>query len=576
MIQDLLEQVSLKVKASPHKTVRALPTPKLTSPLVKAILPAGIAEQPRHIDTGSRVSRTLYISQYPHIAHTGWLNPLLQFNADMDISFHIAPSAPDQAIHQLTRKITEMESTRRSMVRRGQIVGSELTDPLESAMSLKTNMLRGKEKLFGIGLYITLHADTLEELDRTTRLLEGTLGRGLFYSKSADFRQLAGFKTTLPMAKDLLLNPHDFDSLGASTTFPFASSEVIDPDGVLYGINEASNSLVIIDRFALPNANAITIAQSGAGKSYTSKVEILRQLLFGTQVFVIDPEDEYQELAKNVGGQMIVITPTSGQSINPFALPLEATKQERAQHIEDCISLLSVMAGSMNVEERSRVDGVLSRLFMGGKQVVQLSHVVKALVKERQLESLVSRLEPYSTGSLKGLFTSNKSLSLETPLSVFSLKHVPNTLKPVVTMMIATALQRQIMGQKKKRLLLIDEGWLLLEHEDSAKFIAGLTRRARKYYLGVHMITQQVQDFLDNPHGRSIASQSALRILLKQDTTTIDQVAKAFRLSGYEKETILTSDKGEALIIAGSKHVKVKIVASSKEHPLLTTDPQEL
>lgn len=461
------------------------------------------------------------------------------------------------------------------MLKSGRIIGSELTDPLDSAVSLKTNMLRGQEKLFGVGLYITLHAKEPDKLSKLSHQLEAVLGSRLFYSKSADYRQLAGFKSSLPLGRDYLLNPHDFDSLGAATTFPFVSNEVIDQDGVLYGINETSNSLVIIDRFRLPNANAITIAQSGAGKSYAAKTEVLRQLMMGTQVFVIDPEDEYVQLARSVLGQTISITPTSGQSINPFALPTKTTKQEVHQHVEDCLSLLAVMAGFMTIEERSLVDGILATLFKQHKRTVTFAQLVAAFKRADGLKGLLERLEPYISGSLQGLFTTTKKLSLDAPLTVFSLKHLPPTLKPVVTMMVATAIQKHVASSMRRRLLVIDEGWLLLEHEDSAKFIAGLTRRARKYFLGVHMITQQVQDFLDNPHGRSIAAQSSLRILLKQDTTTIEQVATAFKLSEYEKESVLTADRGEALIIAGSRHVKVKIVASIKEHPLLTTDPQD-
>jgi conjugal transfer ATP-binding protein TraC len=553
-----------------------LPLVHKLSGIVRTILPSALLEHPTRVELPSQVSQTFYISNYPHIAHTGWLSTLLQFTANTDVTFHISPIAPERALGQLSRKITEMESTRRSMLRSGRIVGSELTDPLDSAVTLKTNMLRGQEKLFGIGLYITLHARNQEALQKSALHLETALGSRLFYSKSADYRQLAGYKSSLPIAHDYLQHPHDFDSLSAATTFPFASNEVIDPDGVLYGINETSNSLVIIDRFCLPNANAITIAQSGAGKSYASKIEILRHLLMDTQVFVIDPEDEYVDLARSIDGQTISITPTSGQSINPFALPHTAARQEIHQHIEDCMSLLSVMAGFMSVEERSQVDGALSRLFKTTKRSVKFDQVVASFRKTEHLDGLIDRLEPYISGSLKGLFATSKTLSLDAPLTVFSLKHLPPSLKPVVTMMIATAIQKHISASLRRRLLVIDEGWLLLEHEDSAKFIASLTRRARKYYLGVHIITQQVADFLDNSYGRSIASQSSLRILLKQDTTTIEQVAAAFRLSEYEKESVLTANRGEALIIAGTKHVKVKIVASAKEHPLLTTDPQEV
>jgi conjugal transfer ATP-binding protein TraC len=546
------------------------------SALVATILPGALLEEKRYVEVANQVSQTFYISHYPHVAHTGWLTSLLQFSANLDVTFHIAPIAPERALGQLNRKITEMESTRRSRIRSGRIVGSELTDPLESAVTLKTTMLRGQEKLFSIGLYVTLHARSLEALRKASLELETALGSRLFYSKSADYRQLAGYKSSLPLGRDYLQNPHDFDSLSAATTFPFASNEVIDPDGVLYGINECSNSLVILDRFALPNANAITIAQSGAGKSYASKVEILRQLMLDTQVFVIDPEDEYVQLAHHVEGVTISITPTSGQSINPFALPTGALKHEVHQHIEDCLSLLAVMAGVVSAEERAQVDGALTKLFARAKRTIAFKQVVAALKTYPHLAALLERLEPYIGGSLQGLFATSKTLSLEAPLTVFSLKYLPASLKPVVTMMIATAIQKQVAASMRRRLLVIDEGWLLLEHADSAKFIAGLTRRARKYYLGVHMITQQVADFLDNPYGRSIASQSSLRILLKQDTTTIEQVAQAFRLSAYEKESVLTANRGEALIIAGSRHVKVKIVASSNEHPLLTTDPQEL
>jgi len=267
------------------------------------------------LQIGDRYVRTLFISGYPYVASVGWLNMLINFNHNIDISHHIEQINPLLALPKLNRKITELESTKRTMQKQGKVIGSEITDPLESAIELKDKIQRGQEKLFQVSIYMTITADSVANLNKITTILETVMSTRLFYIKTATFRQLEGLQTTLPRGENKLGQNRNLDSSSAALTFPFVSSELVQESGILYGVNKSNNSLVIVDRFSLNNANAIIFAQSGSGKSYTAKVEILRQLMQGTRVIVIDPEREYKQLTKSVKGTYIRLSATSKEKI---------------------------------------------------------------------------------------------------------------------------------------------------------------------------------------------------------------------------------------------------------------------
>ncbi|USN96055.1 MAG: ATP-binding protein [Candidatus Nomurabacteria bacterium] len=538
---------------------------------------AGLEENIDYLNIDGVYMRTLYISGYPFVANSGWMDSLINFNHDTDISYHVHEVSALSALPKLHRKITELESTKRAMMRAGKIVGSEITDPLESAMELRDKIQRGQEKLFQMSIYICIRAESLEELNKITKLLEATLSARLFYSKVARYQQLEALQSILPRAEDQLAQKRNLDSSSAALTFPFMSSELVQESGILYGVNKSNNSLVILDRFSLHNANSITFAQSGAGKSYTTKVEILRQLMQGTRVIVIDPEREYKRLTESVGGTYIKLSAKSKQKINPFDLATTFSKaSDLSEHTQDLMEVIGLMAEGLTSREKAAVDKTILKIYKQAKKNQPLlEDLYTELHKLGQLK-LCEKLEKYISGSLADVFNSQTNIELDNRLVIFDIKDLPESLRQIMMLIISNFVKNQVMAKPEKRLLIIDEGWLLLEHEESARFVAGLVRRARKYYLGVSIISQQANDFLKSDYGRAIASQSALRILMRQDTTTIKGVVGEFNLSEYEQSFLLTCERGDALIIADQNHVAVKVVASDKEHPLITTNPAEL
>lgn len=537
---------------------------------------AGLEENVDYLNIDGVYLRTLFISGYPFVASSGWMDSLINFNHDTDISYHVHEVSALSALPKLHRKITELESTKRAMIRAGKIVGSEITDPLESAIELRDKIQRGQEKLFQMAIYISIHADSLEELNKITKLLEATMSARLFYSKVARYQQLEALQSILPRGEDQLAQKRNLDSSSAALTFPFMSSELVQESGILYGVNKSNNSLVILDRFSLHNANSITFAQSGAGKSYTTKVEILRQLMQGTRVIVIDPEREYKRLTESVGGTYIKLSAKSKQKINPFDLASINKTSNLSEHTQDLTEVIGLMAEGLNSREKAAIDKAILKIYKQAKKGQPLlEDLYTELHKLGQLK-LCEKLEKYISGSLADVFNAQTNIELDNRLVIFDIKDLPESLRQIMMLIISNFVKNQVMAKPEKRLLVIDEGWLLLEHEESARFIAGLVRRARKYYLGVSIISQQANDFLKSDYGRAIASQSALRILMRQDTTTIKGVVGEFNLSEYEQSFLLTCERGDALLIADQNHVAVKIVASDKEHPLITTNPAEL
>lgn len=538
---------------------------------------AGLEEHVDYLCLDGVYIRSLYINGYPFVANSGWMDTLINFNHDSDISYHLTEENALRALPKLHRKITELESTKRAMLRAGKIVGSEITDPLDSAIELRDKIQRGQEKLFQISIYISLRAESLEELNRITKLLEATLSARLFYSKIARYQQLEALQSILPRGEDQLSQKRNLDSSSAALTFPFMSSELVQESGILYGVNKSNNSLVILDRFSLHNANSITFAQSGSGKSYTTKVEILRQLMQGTKVIVIDPEREYKRLTESVGGTYVKLSARSKEKINPFDLATTFHKMsDLSEHAQDLTEVISLMAEGLSAREKAAVDKAILSVYTKARQSQPLLEDLYAELNHLGQLKLCERLEKYISGSLANVFNAQTNIKLDNRLVIFDIKDLPESLRQIMMLIISNFVQNQVKASPEKRLLIIDEGWLLLEHEESARFVAGLVRRARKYYLGVSIISQQANDFLKSDYGRAIASQSSLRILMRQDTTTIKNVVSEFNLSEYEQSYLLTCERGDALLIADQNHVAVKIVASDKEHPLITTNPLEL
>jgi len=539
-------------------------------------------EQPDYIRIGKQYMRTLFISGYPAEAETGWMDSLTNFHHNAIITQHIEQVPTNEALKILQRKITELQSARLGKMRSGSEVSPDIEDPLRDAKALRGEIRRGQEKLFQVSIYAALTAPTLEILDETTQMLASSLSARLFYTKIAAHQQLEGLQSILPRSEDALAQKRNLKTTTTALALPFTSSELVQESGILYGVNNSNNSLVILDRYQLHNANSIMFGASGGGKSFTAKVEIARQLDQGTQVIVIDPEREYENLTESYDGTYIKLAAKSDQKINPFDLATTVhDKASLAAHVQDLTQVITVMVGGLDDEERAAVDKAIMAIYTDKKYQKKngkppLLADFYSAVSNLGHHKLCARLEKYTTGSLTDILDSHTNIDLNNQLVVFDIKELPEQLKQIMMLIIANFVQNQVKAKPEKRLLVIDEGWLLLEHEESAKFAAGLVRRARKHFLGVAFISQQANDFLDNKYGRSIAANSALRILLKQDTTTIEKVAAEFKLSDKEKRDLLTCDRGDAILIADQNHVAVHIVASDEERPRITTDPAEL
>lgn len=548
--------------------------------VVDVISYSSLQEQQEYLMLNGKYLRVMMLVGYPYLATTNWLYNLINFASDIDISYHIERLEPTAALSRLTRKITELETTRRGLENQGKMVGEEIMGPLESAMTLRDKLVRAEERMFQLSIYAVLGASTLEELDKVTKMLEAELGAAMFVSKKAILRQLDGLQSILPRAENVLGQRRNMDTSTLALTLPFVSSELVYEDGILFGINKTNNSLVILDRFALNNANSITFAQSGAGKSYTTKVEILRQLMLGCEVIVIDPEGEYKDVCKKCKGTYIELSASSAQTINPFSVPLEITLEE---HLAQSSQLFELLCEAQSASERAAVERSVIAIYkdcgwtMVGHRGTK-TPLVKDLYQKLQQSGqgkLADRLGKYVEGALQRMFARDTNVELKNRLVVFDISNVAQQARPVMMTLIANFVNGAVRAKLKRRLLVIDEGWLVLESEQSAKYFAALTRRARKYYLGVNIITQQANDFLNNEYGQTIASQASLRVLLRQDTTSIDKVVEQFGLSETEEKYLLTAGRGEALILADGNHALVKIVASEAEHPLITTDPSE-
>ena len=448
---------------------------------------AGLKEKSTYLQMGDKCVRTLFISGYPYTASTGWLNMLINFNHDIDISFHIEDVDPLLAFPKLNRKITELESTKRTMMKEGKVIGSEITDPLESAMELKDKIQRGQEKLFQISIYMTITADSLEELNKLTKLLETVMSTRLFYIKIAAFQQLDGLQSILPRGENKLAQKRNLDSSSTALTFPFVSSELVQESGILYGINRSNNSLVIIDRYSLNNANSIIFAQSGSGKSYTAKVEILRHLMQGTKVIVIDPEREYKQIAASVKGTYIQLSAKSKEKINPFDYSLNSYTGENnlPEHIQDLTEILALMVGSFTSEERAVVDKALLQTYkhagfsMFGKSK-NIKHPTFPILKDfyhvlrsMHQKDLCDRLERFVKGSLGSVFDSQTNIALNNRLVIFDIKDMNESLRQIMMMVVANFVNSEVKSNPQKRMLVIDEGWILLQHEESARLFQG-------------------------------------------------------------------------------------------------------
>jgi len=538
----------------------------------------------------STYTRTLFIAGYPRAVPANWLSPLINYPNQANISMFVFPSDTGDILDNLKRKITEMEAEITSDIRSGKISNINTEIKLSDARSMREQLAAGSERFFQFGLYVTVRADSKEALDKITKSIQSTLGALMIVSKKSALQMDEGFKTTLPMGVDRLMVTRNMDTTSLATTFPFTSSELTMETGIVYGINEHNDSLVIFDRFKMENANMVIFAKSGAGKSYTVKLEVLRHLMFDAEIIVLDPEHEYEDLCKMVGGEYINFTFGSQAKINPFDLSnvYEEGENELGQKILSIHGLLKVMLGAMTPQQDALLDRAIISAYKA-KGITPdpatqkntpplMEDLYKSLIGMEQTDSddIAARLEKFITGSFRGIFDQASNIDIHSQFTVFSVKEMEEALRPIAMYVILDFIWTRIKKNLKKRILIIDEAWYFMMHPDSAAFVYSMVKRARKYYLGITTITQDVEDFLRNDYGKAIVSNASIQFLMKQSTASVPILTQTFYLSEGERQLLMSSDVGEGIFFAGQNHVALRVIASPEEHQVITTNPEEL
>jgi conjugal transfer ATP-binding protein TraC len=543
-----------------------------------------------YIKIGSNYYRTLFVIGYPRFVGANWLAPLINFDHTLQISMFHYPVQSKDILDNLRRKIGEMEATINSDMQKGRVIDPAVQVALDDALQLQDQLVKGAERFFQFGLYVTIPAETIEELDTISKQVESMLGSLIIISKPATLLQEQAFITTMPIGMDRINVTRNMDTTSLATTFPFTSSELTANEGIVYGINEHNGSLIIFDRFTMENANAVIFAKSGAGKSYLVKLEALRSLMFGTEIIAIDPENEYKALCQTIGGEYINFSLNSGAIINPFDLSgiYEEEENELGLKILSLHTLFRIIMGQLSPSEDALLDRALINTYrMKGitpdpktqKNTPPLMEdLYKALMgmEEADAKNLANRIEKFIRGSLMGIFNSQSNVNLRNPFTVFSIRDLEDELRPIAMFMIVDYIWTKIKRDMRRRILIVDEAWYMMKYPDSAMALYSIAKRCRKYYMGLTTITQDIEDFLSSDYGKAIVTNSSIQILLKQSPAAIPKIGETFFLSEGEKHFLLSTDVGEGLFFAGPNHVAMRVVASPDEHKIITTKPQDL
>ena len=554
------------------------------------IAPAAFEVKPFFVMLGDLFVRTIFVVNYPRYISVGWFTPIVNMNKALDVAMYVYPVKSDIILKQLKKRVGNMEAQLMTDIEKGAPRDPILETGLRDIEKLRDDLTQGIEHFFQFGLYVTIYAKTKEELEELTGEIESVLGGKLIYSKKVFYQAEQGFNSTLPLADDELFISYNMNTSPVASSFPFISSELTSDDGILYGINRHNNSLILFDRFSLQNANSVVFATSGAGKSYAVKLEVLRSLMLGTDVIIIDPEKEYLHLAEAVSGTYVDISLASKNKINPFDLPRAIGDASTEDIIRSAVitlkGLLKLMLGKLTVEEDAILDRALIETY-ASKDITPQSDLATVEVPVMQdLQNILSGMEgasnistilkKYTDGTFSGLFNAPTNVDMTNQLVVFSVRDLEDELKPIAIYSIITYIWNVVRSQIKKRILVIDEAWWLMTSEDSAKFIYALVKRCRKYYLGVTTITQDVNDFLNNPYGKAIVTNSALQLLMKQAPAAIDTISGIFMLTEGERYLLLECGVGEGIFFAGRKHAAIQVVASYIEDQLITSDPRQI
>jgi len=558
--------------------------------LKDVIAPSALEINANYVRLGEKIARTFFIMSYPRFLAANWFSPIINLDKVFDISIFVHPIDTAGVMRQLQKKVAEVQSQIHIREEKGLVRDPQLDIAYQDLEALRDKLQQAQERLFSLGIYITLYATSTEELDKVETEIRSMLESRLVYVKPALFQQAEGLNSVFPLCTDKLSVTSRFNSAPLSSIFPFVSFDLTSNKGILYGINRHNNSLVLFDRYSMENYNSVIFAKAGAGKSYTTKLEILRSLMFDADVIVIDPEREYDYLTTAFDGRYFNISLTSRHHINPFDLPVpredEAPADVLRSNIISLVGLFRILLGGLTPEEDSIIDRAISETYASRDITADsdFSQVTPPILSDLELillnmeggESLAQKLRKYTQGTWSGFINQPTNVDINQKFVVFSIRDMEDELRPagmyIITHYIWTAVRRQI----KKRLLVIDEAWIMMKSEDAASFLYGLCKRARKYYLGVATITQDVGDFMKSSYGVPIITNSSIQLLLKQSPATIDLVKQTFNLTDEEKFLLLESDVGEGIFFAGLKHVAIKIISSYTEDQIITSDPQQL
>ena len=553
------------------------------------ISPSSLEFKADHFRLGTKYGRTLYVYGYPRSLYTGWLSSIINMDEVLDLSMYIYPVDTATVMKNLTKKVTQLEASININSEHGKVRDPQLEAAISDAEELRDQLQVGAERFFRYGLYITLYADSLDELQFVQRKIENIFGQQLVFTKVASSQQEQGMNSTMPQCTDQLQIRRNMNTGAISTSFPFTSADLTQEKGILYGVNMHNNGLVIFDRFSLENANMVVFAKSGSGKSFAVKLEALRSMMMGTEILIIDPENEYQKLCDAVGGSYIRLSLNSDVRINPFDLPRVVDSEDandalRANLITLHGLLRIMLGGGLTPNEDSDLDQALIDTYArAGITSDPLTHTSTPPTIINLYDTLLhmggtgpnlaARLRKYTSGTFAGIFSQQSNIDINNDMVVFNIRDLEDELRPVAMYIVLNHIWNITRANQRKRMLIVDEAWQLMQYEDSANFLFSLAKRARKYYLGLTTITQDVEDFMSTKMGRAIVANSSMQLLLKQSASAIDVLSDVFKLTEEERKRLSSFPVGQGLFFAGQNHVHIQIVASETEESLITTNP---
>lgn len=569
------------------------------------IAPASLEFESKQFKIGTRLGRTFFVYGYPRQLYTGWLSSLINLDERMDISLFVYPVGSQIVLENLRKKVSQLEAGLQIDADKGKVRDPGKQAAIQDAEELRDKLQVGEERFFRFGFYFTIYADAQEELEAVSHRVESLLAQQQVFSKPASAQQEQGLNSTIPQFTDQLQIRRNMDTGAISTTFPFTSADLSQENGILYGINMHNSGLVIFDRFTLENGNSVVFAKSGAGKSFTVKLEALRSMMFGTEIFIIDPENEYEKMCEAVGGAYLRLSLSSNSRINPFDLPRTPNTDDADNPLRSNLislhGLLRLMMGGAQAQMAAGSGGAIMSPALSPVEEADLdaalidTYAKVGITNDPLTHSaipptindlydtllhmggtgpqLAQRLRKYTTGTFAGIFSQQSNVNIDNPLSVFNIRDLEDELRPVAMYIVLNYIWNKTKTDRRRRILIVDEAWQLMKYEDSANFLFSLAKRARKYNLGITTITQDVEDFMGSRMGRAIVANASMQILLKQSATAVDVLADVFKLTAEEKKRLSQFPVGQGLFFAGQNHVHIQVVASPTETELITTDP---